>query len=398
MDNQRATIRWTIGQESYSRDVDVQNNRLLLSQYYLKSLLPPSSGFLSFKALICVGSEKLEIENPSEWDIDGNKHYILDLTLSNEYVIQHSRDCLYISDSDCSLQQPVARASLSSSGTSNKKEDYVELGEKSFDIVSSEDEKVCTSKSSTLTWIQNSNTSPRLKSLLASCEKILQVSEIPQVYDGDIAFELPQVFESLKRMEGMEQRFDGHLWTRPHKTNMSIDCTVRLSYCLGSLVCHRVICPYFASNQKFNVSYFHGYLDRQVSKGLLCQDGKLGVSCHYCKKIAYCDSPCSCKVYYILPTNLKMTRLMVHVGHHLHEVQNGTCRATIERIRKMVANALKVDKNSGPRRVQMILARQMLVDAIVGPNKTKMGEVELTHILEEMIPLVQNQRFVQYFS
>ncbi len=43
----------------------------------------------------------------------------------------------------------------------------------------------------------------------------------------------------------------------------------------------------------------------------------------------------------------------------------------------------------------MIVARQLLIDAIIGPKEAKMGEAELSHILEEMIPLVQNQRYVE---
>ena len=42
----------------------------------------------------------------------------------------------------------------------------------------------------------------------------------------------------------------------------------------------------------------------------------------------------------------------------------------------------------------MIIARQLLVDAIVGKKSGEMGETELSNILEEMIPLVQNQRYV----
>ena len=175
-------------------------------------------------------------------------------------------------------------------------------------------------------------------------------------------------------MEGMEQRYDEHIWTRPHKTNMSIDCTVRLSYCLGSLVCHRVACPYYVTNGKFNVSFFHGFLDKQVSKGLLCEDGKHNIICHYCKKIVFCDSTCGCRAYYVLPFESKMTRLMVHVGHHFHDVQCGTSRAALERVKKMVRDVLRVDRNNGPRRVQMIVARQLLLEAITGKEDVVMGD------------------------
>lgn len=259
-------------------------------------------------------------------------------------------------------------------------------------LESSEEEKQKIPKS-TLTWILENQKCPRLRNMILDCKDIKQVKELPQLYDGNIVFELTPTFNESKRMEGMEQKFDGHLWTRPHKTNMSIDCTVRLSYCLGSLICHRITCPYFVTNRNFNISFFHGYLDKQVSKGLLCEDGKNSITCHYCKKIVFfCNEPCRCKVYYILPMNSRMTRLMVHIGLHSHEVQSGTSRAAIERIRKLVSSVLQMDRNNGPRRVQMIVARQLLVNAILGQKNKEMGETELNNILEEMIPLVQNQR------
>ncbi|MCO5552305.1 hypothetical protein L7F22_005816 [Adiantum nelumboides] len=88
-----------------------------------------------------------------------------------------------------------------------------------------------------------------------------------------------------------------------------------------------------------------------------------------------------------------MTRLIVHIGQHLHEAQSGTSRVAIERIRKMVRNVINVDKNNGLRRVQMIVARQLLLDDIIGNEERHMGDCELSNILEEMIPLIQNQRF-----
>ena len=107
-----------------------------------------------------------------------------------------------------------------------------------------------------------------------------------------------------------------------------------------------------------------------------------------------CKEPCDCMVYYIFPSDSRMTRLMLHIGHHSHEVQLGTSRAAIQKIRELVSLVLWVDRNNGPRRVQIIVARQLLVDAIISKESGDMGEAELSNILEEMIPLVQNQRCV----
>lgn len=85
---------------------------------------------------------------------------------------------------------------------------------------------------------------------------------------------------------------------------------------------------------------------------------------------------------------------MLHIEFHSYEVQPRTSRAAIQKIKKLVSSVLRVDRNNGPRQVQMIIAKQLLVDAIVGKESEEMGETELSNILEEMIPLVQNQRYV----
>lgn len=326
----------------------------------------------------------MNIDTPSEWDVKGNRHYMLDMSLSTEYLIEHSCSSMYVSDSEedivCVKASTLLDANSSVKGTKN----IVSLDSSGDDV-----EEIPTQ--SIVSWILEKGRCPTLQKIIQNCEVIRQVKELPHIYNGDIVFELPPVLGDSKRMEGMEQRFDGHIWTRPHKTNMSIDGTVRLSYCLGALVCRRVNCPYYV-NGKFNSMFFHGHLDKQVSKGLLCEDEKLKITCHYCKRVVFCEHPCACKVYYVLPSSPKMSRMMVHIGFHSHDVQSGTSRASIERIRKMVSNILSVDKNNGPRRVQMMVARQLLVDAIVGTSKRKIGDIELSNILEEMIPLIQNKR------
>ena len=315
---------------------------------------------------------------------------MLDATLSTEYVLELSEDMMYISDnedSDC-------KEAKNKDSHFSKLNEVIDIDSEQLQPTSIKDKSPFASCESIIPWILKSPRCPKLQGIIHQTQEIRHVEEIPQQYNGDVIFELSPYSDATKRMEGMEQKYDGHIWTRPQKANMSIDCTVRLSYCLGSLVCQRITCPYFVTNKKFNTSYFHGYLDRQVNKGLLCQDDKLGIKCHYCKKNVFCAEPCSCKVYYILPFNPKMTRLMVHTGQHSHEVQSGTSRAAVERIRKMVATVMRVDRQHGPRKVQMIVARQLLVDAIVGQNEQSFGESELSNILEEMIPLVQTQRLV----
>lgn len=193
-------------------------------------------------------------------------------------------------------------------------------------------------------------------------------------------------------MDGMEQRFDGHLWTKPQTTNMSLPCTVQLSHCLGSLECHRVTCQFYLNNKQFNNTFFHGYLDRKICKGYMAQEDRTSITCHYCKKVVSCSATCDCLIYYVIPEEDVMTRLVVHVGVHKHLVQSGTSRVEIEKMRKLVRTVLRVDRGSGPRKVQMMVARQIMVDSLSLNRDSEMRETEFHNFLEELMPLVQNQR------
>ena len=42
----------------------------------------------------------------------------------------------------------------------------------------------------------------------------------------------------------------------------------------------------------------------------------------------------------------------------------------------------------------MLVARQLLMDSLITDQTESMGEIELNNFLEELIPLVQNQRLV----
>lgn len=161
-------------------------------------------------------------------------------------------------------------------------------------------------------------------------------------------------------------------------------------------MCHRLSCSFFVKNKKFNDSYFQGYVDRSISKGLLVEDGRSNITCHYCKKIVVCKEPCFCKIYYVIPLEENISRLVVHVGNHSHNVQARVSRITIEKVKTLVRSIVQVDRNSGPKRVQMLVARQLLLDALTNDENKDITDIELNHLLEEMLPLVQTQRFLLY--
>ena len=133
-------------------------------------------------------------------------------------------------------------------------------------------------------------------------------------------------------------------------------------------MCHRVTCAHYLNGKKFNDTCFHGHLDRLINKGYPTIEEKSKIICHYCQQVVSCIAVSSCMVYYILPIDVNMTHLAIHIGEHCHNVQQGTKRASIEKIRSLVRTVLKVE-SGGPCRVQMQVARQTLFESLTKEDK-----------------------------
>ena len=155
-----------------------------------------------------------------------------------------------------------------------------------------------------------------------------------------------------------------------------------------------LISLYYKTNQRFNDRFFNGFLENAVSKGLPAKEQRAQITCQYCKHVVSCLQACSCSIYYIILEDINMSRLMIHQGEHNHLIEPGPSRAAIERLRKLVGTFLNYNTGSGPRKLQMLVARQLLMDSLTTDVNESMGEIELNNFLEELIPLVQNQRLV----
>ncbi len=409
-----ATLRWIFNGDSVEHQVSFTNDNVLLSGYYLQSLLPPICKFIGLKAIIECEQSQSEINISPIWDLDGHDHYLIQSTLSRTYVVVHSNDCVYVSDSLDSFEDGMESFSINTPGCSktipmcidqdSDGHEDIEAERACENTIVNEDmvtvQLDCGTKDnsnleikSIVQWIMENPGATRLKKLLAICGAPNQVDELPVVYDGTICFELPVLEHGKqKRMHGMEQKFDGHLWSRPSQTNMAIDCIVRLSYCLGNMQCHRVTCSCYINDKKYNDTFFHGHLDRQVSKGYPACEGKTKITCHYCNQVVTCSAVCTCMIYYVFPKERNMTRLVIHVGEHAHNVKQGTKRASIEKVKSLVNAVLKIEKG-GPRKIQMLVARQMLFQSLIKEDETETTDKDLNHFLEEMMPLVENKGY-----
>jgi hypothetical protein len=71
-----------------------------------------------------------------------------------------------------------------------------------------------------------------------------KVKSLPTSFNGDVMFELPLVLLSTStpmqcQMEGMDKKFDGHMWSGTQTTNIVNDygLTSRSSVCVGHIRC-----------------------------------------------------------------------------------------------------------------------------------------------------------------
>ena len=116
------------------------------------------------------------------------------------------------------------------------------------------------------------------------------------------------------------------------------------------------------------------------------------LACFHCGNVATLLRNCECVGYYILTEGNK-TRLFIHQGTHNHPVAKGVLRAAIKKTRTLVERVMLEVPTNGPRHMQVHLAKQMVLGAVICKDGGPQNNVELLSILEEMRPLVQTNRY-----
>lgn len=53
-----------------------------------------------------------------------------------------------------------------------------------------------------------------LSKLLLNVTEVIQVTEIPRKYDGNVAMEFPPTIGMCKAMDSMEGKYDPHIWIK----------------------------------------------------------------------------------------------------------------------------------------------------------------------------------------
>ena len=190
----------------------------------------------------------------------------------------------------------------------------------------------------------------------------------------------------------MEAKYDPHLWSKPQTSNIVFPGVCRRSQCLGALKCVNELCPRLINHKESNTTHFIGSMLRPPTLGEECNNTSGRLVCHFCSKAALCVGTCNCFVYYVMPNDETMSRLMLHCGTHEHNVRKGFSKQLAEKTKEMVSRVLGIDRHAGARKVQMCVAKEIVMATLVQEDACKhtIGEQELVNIAEEMGPLVQD--------
>jgi hypothetical protein len=175
-----------------------------------------------------------------------------------------------------------------------------------------------------------------------------RVDFLPPKFDGDVLFEFPPAGPlasqtQAKAMQGMDKRYDGHIWTKTITTNIMNDMGLRFrtSKCVGHLRCENKECEYLHRTHRIspvNETEFDGLALQSFAIGQVSATESTFV-CKVCKEPPSCLAICDAKIYYVT-SKRNTTRACIHLGSHKHPVKIGDYRDTKEKINSLIGEQL----------------------------------------------------------
>ena len=125
--------------------------------------------------------------------------------------------------------------------------------------------------------------------------------------------ELPLASSKGKSMEGMEQKYNGHVWVKPVSTQMTFLAIIRRSKCTGHLICSNEYCPIKAISGKPNEIAWIGKLSTPIATKGMSSLASRTLACFHCGNVAILLRDYHYVSYYILFEENK-SRLFIHQG------------------------------------------------------------------------------------
>ena len=236
-----------------------------------------------------------------------------------------------------------------------------------------------------------------LKTSDLSAFKHEAVKYLPVEYNGDCIFELPPVAVvkegGLSRLDGMDQKRDGHIWTETATTNISDPSgilTFKYVKCMGHLQCLNLDCRCVSETGDCNELYWSGSSpDILMSGSSLEGVGKYKLVCKYCKVTPSCLVVCHCKLFYVVSKDPNMSRACIHIGTHKHPVAKGDCRDAMDQIREEIKTQVAKTPSAKASAIGIAVGKELLMKGLInedGDGKV-LSELELNSILERWAAL-----------
>ncbi|MCO5553712.1 hypothetical protein L7F22_007238 [Adiantum nelumboides] len=236
-----------------------------------------------------------------------------------------------------------------------------------------------------------------LRNSFMLANEIKQVSKLPNRYDGNIMFELPYADPS-RRTTGMESRFDGHTWSNEMTSNIpGFEGVVRYRKCGGHLQCLNSLCVGLHRTEIKNEKHWTGRLTRVCSEGSTTE-GFGSLKCFYCKSFPTCISQCRCKLILCFPNEIlrkKVSRGVIHTGHHMHPVAEGVSKQILDDVRERVSKMVSKEVGGGrPRSFQLKLAKEIVMESCLFQDHKGDAELcdkDLSALLVKLAPVIDKR-------
>ena len=223
--------------------------------------------------------------------------------------------------------------------------------------------------------------------------KHMVVESLPAEFNGDCIFELPPLLVVKAggscRLDGMDRRFDNHVWTEIATSNIS-DPSGKLSFkyvkCMGHLRCNNPECRRLKECKDYNELYWSG----SSAEVMTPDTGTLPLKrcnlvCKFCKVIPSCLALCPCKMYYVVSKDPQMSRACIHFGTHEHPVAKDNCRAAMEQIWDTVMAQVSKTPTTKSNAFEIAVGKELLMKGLIDDddNGKALSEDELNLIFEK---------------
>ena len=218
-----------------------------------------------------------------------------------------------------------------------------------------------------------------------------RVEYLPAEFDGAVIFELPPAGHTAARsqaksMQGMDKRYDGHVWTKTITTNITNDfgLSFRYSGCVGHLRCNNKECEYLIRRPRIfevNETEFEGCtLQAFVVDQAPPTDSTL--VCKVCKQPPTCIATCGAKIYYVAGKN-NHTRACIHLGTHDHPVKVGDYRDTKAEISGLIEEQIEKTPQATKSAVVLEASKVLIGNYLLQPDDAPPKKLSL----EELVPV-----------